>query len=575
MNQTNGHTQTSDELTRTAQNGKTAAVKTNENRESGLGFLSPITSDQAVILRQSPSWSRGVVWTIVGVTTASLIWAAIASIEQVVLAKGQLKPQGTVKEIQSPVDGVVKEVYVEDGDRVKKGQVLLTLDSTATAAELTSLQKVKQALNQENQFYRSLMQHPLDPTQVERAIIQLKIPREVAALARNRTALMAENQLYQLQLGNSVPGSQLPLDQVARLQSAQAELFSREMAARLEMEQQQRQLRQAQIQLADARTQLLADRQVLATIKARNEQAMDKATKGLAIEQSIFNDVEPLLEEGALARLQVERQRQSILDRVKQIVEQEGNGKIEHDKQQQQVENRQAEIQRLQQEVNRLELVIARAHAQMTNTVDISEKEVSDRLADNKKRLAEIDSQLTKILVDNDKRVSELDSQISRAQVTLKYQAIKSPVNGTIFDLKATPGYVPPPSQSEPMLKIVPDDLFVAEVDITNEDIGFVRVGQKADVRLDSFPFSEFGDIKGQVKSIGSDALPPDEINRFYRFPAKIQLDQQFLDVNGQEMTLQSGMSISVNIKVRENRTVLSLFTELFTDKVESLKQVR
>jgi HlyD family secretion protein len=115
----------------------------------------------------------------------------------------------------------------------------------------------------------------------------------------------------------------------------------------------------------------------------------------------------------------------------------------------------------------------------------------------------------------------------------------------------------------------------VAEVDVTNEDIGFVTTGQKADVRIDSFPFSEFGDIKGEVIRIGSDALPPDEINRFYRFPVKVKLDQQYLKIKDREIPLQSGMSVSVNIKVRENRTVLSLFTELFTNKVETLKQVR
>ena len=61
----------------------------------------------------------------------------------------------------------------------------------------------------------------------------------------------------------------------------------------------------------------------------------------------------------------------------------------------------------------------------------------------------------------------------------------------------------------------------------------------------------------------------------FYRFPAKISLDKQFLDVKGKTITLQSGMSISANIKVREERTVMSLFTELFTKQVESLKEVR
>ncbi|HHP7243500.1 MAG TPA: hemolysin D, partial [Elainellaceae cyanobacterium] len=71
-----------------------------------------------------------------------------------------------------------------------------------------------------------------------------------------------------------------------------------------------------------------------------------------------------------------------------------------------------------------------------------------------------------------------------------------------------------------------------------------------------------------------SDALPPDEIRPFYTFPTKIQLDQQSLVINGKEVNLQSGMSISTNIKTRERR-VITIFTDLFVRKLESLKNTR
>ncbi|HAC62037.1 MAG TPA: hemolysin secretion protein D [Cyanothece sp. UBA12306] len=561
------------------QNGSNGSNTLTTSSDTGKidnqSFLSPVNPEQAVILRQSPVWSRGVVWTIIGVTTATVIWASVASIEQVVSAQGQLKPQGTVKELQAPFDGVVKEVFIEDGDRVKKGQILVAMDSESTEAELISLNKVKKSLEQENRFYRTLMSTTLEPAQVQAAIIKLELPPEVAALALNRSSLLAENQLYQVQLGQTAPGNQLNPAEIARLRAARGELASRAMAAQLEMEQLEKQLRQTQIQLSDAKKQLNDDKKVLAEIRERNKQAKAEAEEALKIEESILGDVEPLLEEGALAKLQVERQKQSIVERKQRLTEQLANGTIEYDRQRQQVQDRQGEITRLQQEERRLELAIAQAKARWNNTVILTEKEVRDSISDNKERIAEIDSQLTKIIVENAKRIAELDSQISRTKVTLKYQEIKAPVAGTVFDLKAAPGYVPPPNKTEPLLKIVPDDNLVAEVDVTNQDIGFVRTGQKADVRIDSFPFSEFGDIKGEVLSIGSDALEPDEIHRFYRFPTKIKLDEQFLETSDREIPLQSGMSVSVNIKVRENRKVISLVTELFTKKVESLKQVR
>ncbi len=142
-----------------------------------------------------------------------------------------------------------------------------------------------------------------------------------------------------------------------------------------------------------------------------------------------------------------------------------------------------------------------------------------------------------------------------------------------MFDLQArNPGYVI--NSSAPILKIVPNQSLVAKVFITNRDIGFVKEGMNVDVRIDSFPYSEFGDIKGKLVWVGSDALPPDNIYPFYRFPAKVVLERQHLMINDRQVNLQSGMSVSTNIKLRK-RNVASIFTDLFTKKMESLKFVR
>ena len=54
---------------------------------------------------------------------------------------------------------------------------------------------------------------------------------------------------------------------------------------------------------------------------------------------------------------------------------------------------------------------------------------------------------------------------------------------------------------------------------VSNKDIGFVRVGQVTKLRIDAFPYNEFGGLDGVIKSIGSDVLEPDENYNFYRFP--------------------------------------------------------
>ena len=475
--------------------------------------------DQTAILQQSPIWSRAILWTLMGVTTTVIIWACIAKIEEAIPAQGKLEPIGAVKDVQAPVGGVVKAIHVDDGQRVVQGEKLISLEPVADQAQLASLEKIRTSLVQENQFYRAQMRGR--SSMADRAMAQIQLPPELISLTKSRASLAAENQLYRTQLGTK--GNRLSLDQQERLQSSQAELNSRVTTEELEVEQLTKQLSQNQIQLASAKD-------------------------ALAMNQQILDDIQPLSEAGAFSRIQFL-------------------------KQQQQVRTGQSELDQLTQEQLRLKLEISAAKSKLNNTFALDRKDLLTQIADNDQGIAEIDSQLTKAMVENNKRIAEIDSQLSQTNLNLKYQELRAPVSGTVFELKAhSPGFVT--NSTEPILKIVPDDSLTAKVFISNQDIGFVKEGMKVDVRIDSFPFSEFGDVKGELVWIGSDALPPDQIRNFYTFPAKARIERQSLLINGREVSLQSGMAVSANIKVRK-RTVISIFTDLFTKKTEGLKFVR
>ncbi len=564
--------------------------------------------DQPIVLRQSPVWARAVIWTIVGVTTFGLAWASIAELEEIVSAQGQLKPEGAVKEVQVPVNGVVKklgqkiedekkvyikegkivyieegdkvekgleEVPIEEGDKVEKGQILFILDDTAAKAQLESLQKVRDSLSQENEFYDALMTESVLPGNLEVAISALNPLEKIASLARNRMALLEENQLYRALL--NVPGAAASLNgqQLSRLAASRAEYNSRVAASRLEVEQLEKQLGQNQVQLKDTRERLATDRLVLGQIEARNRQAITQARQSLSLEEKVLASVVPLVAEGALAQIQMERQQQEVNDRRAALVDLESNGQIEYDRQKQEVETRLAEIQQLEEEEQRLRLDITQAREELTNTMALSERDVRDNIARNDQQIAAIDSQLSKTVVENDKRIAEIKSEISRTEVTLDYQEVKAPIEGTVFDLQVGPGSVPNPNLGETAVKIVPDETLIAEVFVTNQDIGFVREGQMVDVRIDSFPYHDFGDIKGEVILVGEDALEPDQIYQFYRFPVKVSLNRQDLLVGEQAIPLQSGMSITANIKIREHRKVIALLFDMFNKRVDSLKNLR
>lgn len=477
--------------------------------------------DQPIILQQPSVWSRAIALTIAGVTAFTVIWASVSKIEEAVPATGQLQPQSQVQPVQAPVGGVVEEIYVRDGQAVKQGDLLVRLDPTAAAAEQRSLEQVRDSLKRQNQFYRARLSGSSAPSTTDAQ--QLNLPPEILSLTVNRAGLLAENQLYQAQLGGSADVANLTPEQRIRVQAGLMESRSRTAAAQLEVSQLQQQLSQTQSQLQSAK-------------------------QSLDIDDKIYNDLVPLLEEGGIQRIQVVRQEQ-------QVIQSRG------------------EVDKLTQEEQRLRYAISQAEQQLSNTMAVSSTDLLAKISENNKQIATIDSQLNKEILANENQLSDTESKLSQTQLTLKYQELRAPVDGVVFDLAAKGrGFVA--NTTEPILKIVPGSGLMAEVYITNQDIGFVDEGMSVDVRVDSFPFSEFGDIKGTLATVGSDALPPDEVYPYYRFPAKIEIDNQFVVVRGKEIPLQSGMSVSANIITRK-RSVLSIFIDQFSRKADSLKNVR
>ena len=529
--------------------------------------------EQTVMLRPSPKWSRLTMGCIMGVTAFALIWARFAKIEQVIPAQGIIQPTGKLQEIQVPTNGVVEEVRIKEGDRVQKGDILLVLDTTTSQAQVDSLTEVRKSLRQENKFYRALMAGDIDSSSIEETIASLEIPREVVSLTRNRAELKEENEMF----NNLLQGTagNLSAEQQARLEASRADLSERTSSARLEVEQLEKQLEQNNIQLEDARAQLATAKLNLKEIEQRNQEAREQAEESIQIEKETLEAILPVYEEGGIAKIQVDQQKQRINDRNASLVDALKQGNLERDRQQQEATTLQSEINRLLQEEQRLTLDIDQARTQLSNTTSVSKKDIYDQRAANRKRLAEIDSQLNKTIVENDKQIAEINSQVAGAEQDLKYRTVVAPVTGDVFDLRAYPGYVPPAGQAaSPVLQIVPTEDLIAEVFVTPKDIGYVEKGMPVDVRISAFDFGQYGGIDGEVEFISASALEPEPPYDFFRYALRVDLEKDHLMVKGKRKYIQPGMEVQANVRINENRTVWNLLTDQFLGGIKKLKKL-
>ncbi|MFZ4774861.1 MAG: HlyD family efflux transporter periplasmic adaptor subunit [Terrimicrobiaceae bacterium] len=472
---------------------------------------------QVMFFRQSLLWSRAIMWTIIGVATGLLLWACLAHMEEVVHATGKLEPHGSVQDVQSPVAGVISAILVEEGARVKAGQPLIKLDPKVATAELRSLREMLASMKNEESFYAQLFDigNPGNPP--------VGLPPGLDDLAKNRVTLQAENKLLRAQIAFSSQGVALDPDQSKLFEEAEKDRTEKLTQAQLKAERAEKDLASATGQLAQGR--LL-----------------------LANSQKILESYKKLLDSGGVSKVEF----------------------LAHEADAIQAET---QVQRLENLSLSLSLEISRAREEATNTNTAYRKDAMSRLSENMKKMAEIESGLTKARLANSQRILEIESRLAESSASLEHHEITSPSDGIVFEIVASkPGTVLAPKDI--VLKIVPSEELIAKVDITNRDIGFIRTGLACDIEIASFPAREYGKIDGTLTFVGSDVLPPTQEKPNYSFPAKIDLARQSLDVRAVSVPLQSGMAVSANIKVR-NRRVISLFVDFLLGPLDKMKEVR
>lgn len=228
------------------------------------------------------------------------------------------------------------------------------------------------------------------------------------------------------------------------------------------------------------------------------------------------------------------------------------------------------EMERQQEQVYKLDTAYKRQSLELRNS-DSRRDESAFRFkqvsAEDRKQLFARYTSTKVQLLDTQRQLAE---QIQRR----RQQLVIAPASGTIFNVAIKPGEVTGPGR--PSLKIVGNGPVQAQVAIGNKDVGFVHPGMAVEVRIDSYPFTEYGDIPGKLTRIGADTLPPDQAHPQERFPATVQLSEQVLKSirHKRNLLLKSGMSVSVLIQLQK-RPMISLVTDRFNSFFDASRSLR
>jgi hemolysin D len=202
-----------------------------------------------------------------------------------------------------------------------------------------------------------------------------------------------------------------------------------------------------------------------------------------------------------------------------------------------------------------------------------------------------------------DQKIGESSQDLVKAQQAVTLTTLRAPISGTVQQLMVhTIGGIVTPAQA--LLTIVPDDQqLMVEASIQNQDIGFVHVGQEAEVKIAAFDFTRYGAIRGKVVSISRDVVdqtpyqPPqndgysqganqpdqaqsgkqDDAGNTQQGPeyvAHIMLGQTGVMTDAGEVPLEPGMAVTADVKTGRRR-VISYPLSPFTHQIEEAGRER
>ncbi|HXZ15764.1 MAG TPA: HlyD family type I secretion periplasmic adaptor subunit [Roseiarcus sp.] len=183
-----------------------------------------------------------------------------------------------------------------------------------------------------------------------------------------------------------------------------------------------------------------------------------------------------------------------------------------------------------------------------------------------------------------ERQVEESRQRLAKAEALVDHLTLRSPIDGRVQSSVITNvGQVVASGQE--VMRVVPQDSRLEiEAYVLNRDIGFVRVGQEAVVKVESFPFTRYGSVNARVVRIAKDAIPSPDASAIEGDPARasnaagfaggertqnlvfaVELEPEVstIMVDGVERPLTSGMAATVEIKTGSRRLIDYLFSPL------------
>jgi membrane fusion protein, adhesin transport system len=168
-------------------------------------------------------------------------------------------------------------------------------------------------------------------------------------------------------------------------------------------------------------------------------------------------------------------------------------------------------------------------------------------------------------------QLAQIKESLSAARDRVRRTDVASPVRGIVKTLHVrTVGGVIKPGMD--LVEIVPlEDTLLVEARIRPADIAFLRLDQKATVKLSAYDFSIYGGLNGKLEQISADTITDQDGNSFYK--VMIRTDRNYLERHGKKLPIIPGMVATVDVLTGRKTVLDYLLKPILKTKQEALSE--
>ncbi len=421
------------------------------------------------IQKQAPTnFSRIIGWSVVLFVIIVLLWSYFSYIAIYANTTGKLIVSGKSQQIQSLNTGKIEKIYAQEGQVVKKGDVLVQLIDIEARTSIVNL-KAKLSFYQKNEKKFKYIFPIIE--QIEQGVAIQNITQ---ANADTQATLELEEFFKQIEQFNS---------KISNLAKASKNLKS----------------------------------------EIKLEKLIIKNTQKRA------NMFQGLFESKDISNLELLRAQKELLQSQKELA------------------SKQSKLHEL------------------SNNLDLEKSNKKFAISQNKNKIY-------KEYQENQLKAIETLESLKKYRDQLQSMRIYAPIDGFVQAIAInTVGGVVTPAQV--LMSIVPMGKLAlqAEVKVLNKDVGFVHIGQAANVQLDAFNYIKYGAIDGVVESIYQDSIEDKELG--YVFLAIISLKDNTIQYKKKTIPLHAGLSVVARIKTGQRRVIEYLLSPVLEHVNEGLRE--